>query len=713
MLRRRPLPVVSRTAAALFGLVMAAAALPLVVPLLPSGGGLHEGDRAPRTLEAVHGAQYESSALTEAARQEAARGVEDVFLPPEPTIRQQQGEKLTKLLEQVRVIRLRTDLTAQQQLEELGNLALAASLSPTGRANVLLLDRATFEGFAVRVQRAFGEIMDRGVRQGDAQKAVRDYLTTPANQPEKATELTALTEVLNAFVVPNVQVDETATARRRDAARANVGPVVKTYSRGQVVIPEGEVISADAIEALRETGVIDDTFDYYDAAAGVLVAVAFGATLGWSTYQFQPFAPPSRRRMVLAGFSIGVVLLMVRIALPQLTPDTGNRYFVYAVPVAAAAMIASSFANLSFALVVATTVAFFAAFSGATAPDLAGAEYIGPLQSLEVATAYAAAGIAGAAIVARAERFSRFALASLVVALATWAVLSAFWLVSAPRSTEALGWLSLASALTGASSALITVGAFVLLSLALGIPTRFQLLELAQADHPLMRRLQEEAPGTFHHSMMVGTLAERAANNIGADALVAKVGAYYHDIGKLAQPRYYIENMLDNASSPHDALAPEASASIIRDHVANGLDIARRSRLPAIIRDFIPEHHGTRLVTFFYRRAAQSGAPADPALFRYTGPLPATKESAIVMLADSCEAVVRAGDDRSPSRIDEMVDGIFAERLAEGQFDECDITLRELQLVARTFKATLRAVYHPRIEYPTPGPDELAAIAGN
>jgi putative nucleotidyltransferase with HDIG domain len=193
------------------------------------------------------------------------------------------------------------------------------------------------------------------------------------------------------------------------------------------------------------------------------------------------------------------------------------------------------------------------------------------------------------------------------------------------------------------------------------------------------------------------------------------VGAYYHDVGKLAQPHFYIENMLDDAESPHESLAPEASAAIIRDHVTNGLDIGRKYRLPSVVRDFIPQHHGTRLVTYFYRRAAQKGGDVDAADFRYRGPRPQTKEAAIVMLADSCEAVVRASqlDDRARGRLDELVDNIFAERLAEGQLDDCDITMRELQEVASSFKATLRAVYHPRIEYPSPAPEEIALLARN
>jgi hypothetical protein len=363
-------------------------------------------------------------------------------------------------------------------------------------------------------------------------------------------------------------------------------------------------------------------------------------------------------------------------------------------------MTAAAFSDLQFGTVVAVAVGLFAAFMAATVPDFAGANFDNPLESLELAIAYSAGGLAGAATVHRAERLSRFALSALAVAGATGAVLAAFWLLDSARVNEDLAWIGGMAAFNGASSAVLTVGILVLLSHPLGVTTRIQLLELAQANSPLMRRLQDEAPGTYHHSMLVGALAERAAEQVGADPLVTRAGAYYHDIGKLAQPEFYIENIFPGATSPHDSLQPEESARRIIEHVTNGLELARRHRLPAIVRDFIPQHHGSRLVVFFYRQARNEGREPEPARFRYPGPRPRSKESAIVMLADSCEAVVRAGTQRDGEEINKAVDSVFAERLAEGQLDECDITMREVNAVADSFKSTLRAVYHQRIEYP-------------
>ena len=229
----------------------------------------------------------------------------------------------------------------------------------------------------------------------------------------------------------------------------------------------------------------------------------------------------------------------------------------------------------------------------------------------------------------------------------------------------------------------------------------------AQISHPLLRQLQEQAPGTFHHSVIVGNLAERAADLIGADSLLVRVGAYFHDIGKIAKPGYYIENQMGGAN-PHDRLDPIASAKMVSEHVRAGMKLTARYHVPSRVRAFVPEHHGTRLVTYFYRKAASQDPMTDPERFRYPGPKPQSRETAMVMLADSVEAVVRAAKDRSHDKIDELVDAVINERVTEGQLDECDLTLRDLRTIADSFKATLRGIYHPRIEYPAPTKAELA-----
>ncbi|MCC7366247.1 MAG: HDIG domain-containing protein [Dehalococcoidia bacterium] len=719
MLRRRPAPTITRMQAVIFGLVLAVASVFLVVPLIPAGEGIEEGENAPRTLTAARNAQYESRVLTEEKRNAAAAAVVPTRLAPDPAIRTRQLRTLDQFLLEVAAIRQKPNTTKQEQLTAVEGLASAATISADGRTAIIALDGAQFDAYRTRVTQALGEIMQGEVAinlPGDRDAIVDQLLARSTFWGVTSIDEVDLLrppvrETLRAFVVQNAAVDERATEAARTEARQAVPTEVVSLSRGQVIATEGEELDAADIEALRETGALSIGFDYYKLAGGILFAVGFGALVGIYLYQVQPFHAPASRRLLLIGVVTIAALASARIALPELTPDRDGHFFAFALPLAAAAIVTASFADLPFAAVVAVAVGLFAAFIGAAAPELSGSGFIGSLESLELGIAYTAGGLAGAVAVHRAERLSRYLAAAVAVALATGLVLAAFWLIAEPRENEELAWQALAAGANGVASAVIGVGVFVVFSMLFGVTTRLQLMELAHSGHPLLRRLQDEAPGTYHHSMMVGALAERAADSIGADALVVRVGAYYHDIGKLAQPPYYIENQLDGSPSPHDALPPDQSARIIREHITNGLDIAARYRLPSIVREFIPQHHGTRLVTFFYRQATARGLEPDPRDYRYTGPRPQSKETAIVMLADSCEAIVRAHQDAGRAAIDELVDNIFAERLAEGQLDECDMTMRELQGVAASFKATLKAIYHPRIPYPTATPEELERIA--
>ncbi len=712
MYRRLPGSTISRSGAALFGLVFAVAAALLVIPIPPGSDQLQPGEAAPRSLVARRDAQYVSEVQTERARAEAAAAVSEVRVLDVSVLDTQQAG-LQALLAQVRDVRTRTDLgSAQERLSILTSRAPAADLPRTVNVSLLALDAPGFERVERMAAIGLADIMGDAVAESEIPNRVTNFVQAQG-LAAGSNELAALNGILTTYSLPNFTVDRAATDALREAAIANVAPVILTRSRGQLIVEQGETLSEEDIEALRRTGVLEGRFDRYaDVLAGAGAAVALGTLLGVYLYALQPTLPAINRRLILAGFVILLVLLAARVVFPRFLPDSEQHYYAYGLPIAAAAMVAASFLELRFAAVVAAGTGLFVAFMAATASEIAGARLLGPLQGLQFAAVYTAAGLAGAVALHRTERFSRFAFAAVVVAASTWVVLAIFWLLSEDRSNEALAWLSAAAAANGIGSAMVALGAFVSLSLLFGVTTRIQLMELAQADHPLMRRLQEEAPGTYHHSMMVGQMSERAASRIGADGLTARVGAHYHDIGKIAQPHYYIENMLGGEASPHDELPPEASARLILDHVTNGLEIARRHRLPAVVRDFIPQHHGTRLVTFFYRRALQAGESPDPEKFRYRGPRPQTRESAIVMLADSCEAVVRAGGEQRREHLDDLVDSVFAERLAEGQLDECDITMRELQEVAASFKATLRAAYHPRIEYPSPAPEELAAMAG-
>jgi putative nucleotidyltransferase with HDIG domain len=280
------------------------------------------------------------------------------------------------------------------------------------------------------------------------------------------------------------------------------------------------------------------------------------------------------------------------------------------------------------------------------------------------------------------------------------------WVVVALSCLEGLPWTAWymhagAAMVSGVGSAIMVVGVLPYLEDMFGITTTFKLLELANPSQPLLRELQFKAPGTYHHSIMVGNLAESAAEAIGADALLVRVGSYYHDIGKTKRPYFFIENQLGMANQ-HDRISPRLSALVITAHVKEGLEMAREHKLPAIIQEFIATHHGTSLVSYFYHQAVQAEGQrqVQEEHFRYPGPRPRTRETGIVMLADGVEAACRSLKTPTPDQIEGMVRKIVDKRLADGELSEAPLTLKEIEKIAAAFIRILTGLYHHRIEYP-------------
>ena len=236
-----------------------------------------------------------------------------------------------------------------------------------------------------------------------------------------------------------------------------------------------------------------------------------------------------------------------------------------------------------------------------------------------------------------------------------------------------------------------------------GVTTDVTLLELSGTDHPLLRELQANAPGTFSHTMQVAALADAAAASIGANRLLARVGALYHDVGKLARPQYFVENQ-SRGENPHATLSPNLSAKIIADHVREGQELALQYRLPAVVRAFIPMHHGTMRIEYFYQQALKAHKDGDPPVeesdFRYGGPRPETREAAILMLADGVEAAARSLDDPAPHRIEALVNQIVDARRSDGQLDRSPLTFEDLRVIRETLTRSLVSHYHGRIKYP-------------
>ena len=414
--------------------------------------------------------------------------------------------------------------------------------------------------------------------------------------------------------------------------------------------------------------------------------------------------------MVLLAALLLVPALVLKFVLPAVLPDLERQFVTYMIPIAAAPILAAVLLDVGIAVVLSMLLAGTAGFVSVYVPGFGAAGDVAQIETARIIIAAGVGSMTGLLLAGRAERLQSHTLAGGGAAAAAGVALVALLLLDPDARGEDVRWLAIAIVANALLTVVVSISVFQLVRRRLGVLTRFDLMELSQLNHQLLRRLQDEAPGTFQHSILVGNLAERAADRIGADALLVRVGAYYHDIGKLIAPPFFVENIGEEAS-PHDNLDPLQSTRVIHQHVTAGIELGRREHLPEALLRFIPEHHGTRLAVFFYRRAAEANPDVSSDLFRYPGPKPQSRETALVMLADASEAAVRASSDRSAERIRAIIEDVIRERIEEGEFDECDLTLRDLRTVADSYVGTLSAVYHPRVEYPEPTRRELATRA--
>jgi len=688
---------ISLGAAVVFGVALATLLLIALFPVFPRQLNIRTDDIASRTIRSPKTISFVSDFLTEQRRAEAAAAIQPsrVF---DPGVRTEQVNAYDRLTAQVTQIRALTDETRKRD-----SLA-ALGLSPRSVETVSALSNDRWQQVAAEGRRVLSEELNVSLDETAVTQA-KDTVDSRIGVDFFADEALLAAELVRPLIATTLTVDEEQTARARESARAAVPPERVNVEDGDVIVATGTRVDEVAIEKLRAAGLLSSTVEWRNVLAVAIVAAIAAAIVAGYLLVMQPAGITSERHMIALALVMMVPLMVAKFYLPLVIPDDDRQFLAYILPVAAAPILIAALLETDVAVVVSAIIGALVAFVSALIPDVSLVSTVGALDTFRILAVYGLAPIAGVYVVHRAERLNRYLTAGIAVAAVSYLALLSTWFTDTDREAIDLAWMALTAGVGGVSAGILGAGAFVTVGVLFGVTTRVQLMELSQLNAPLLRRLQDEAPGTFHHSVIVGNLAERAADLVGADPLLARVGCYYHDIGKVLQPGIYIENQM-GGESPHEEMTPEESAASIQQHVLRGLELARNARLPARVQAFIPEHHGTRLVTYFYRKAAEKDPAIDPTLFQYPGPRPQSKETAIVMLADSTEALIRSATERTPPDIDRMVEEVIAERLAEGQLDDSDLTLRDLRTIAESFKSTMRAVYHPRVRYPEPTPME-------
>lgn len=507
----------------------------------------------------------------------------------------------------------------------------------------------------------------------------------------------AATDLVQQLIKPNVTLNNNETLARKAMARNNIKPVLYQIKAGEMLLREGEPITQTHLLKLNAMGEQSTPLARFSNSLG-MAALVFMLLIS-AYYIF--FRKRLRRdaninRQVLfmtiifvAFFILSQAAWVISEVLAKTGYEIASRNFFYCLPLAAAPMIVCQFLNwraaAPFAII--SSTAFALVFDN----------------SMNVFIFFFITGtIAAYFIYGNYDRKS-FAVISIKIALLNILMVLILALYNADFSPGSIGISLVLALVNGLLTPMVTMGITPLIEFAFGYNTNMTLLELANLDRPLLKRLILEAPGTYHHSILVGSLAESAASEIGANPLVAKVGGYYHDIGKLNKPTYFIEN-ISRSQNKHDKLSPSMSSLILQAHVKDGVEIAKEYKVGKAIEDIIRQHHGTSIIRYFCEKAKALRTDDMPEVniedYRYPGPKPQSKEAALVMLADVIEASSRALQNPTSARLKGLVQKMINEIFADGQLSDCDLTLRDLHKIANNFHKMLCGIHHSRIEYP-------------
>ncbi|MCM2980722.1 HD family phosphohydrolase [Niallia circulans] len=490
-------------------------------------------------------------------------------------------------------------------------------------------------------------------------------------------------------IIQNEFYDPTATEEMRQQAVDGVEPI--RVLQGQVLVEEGQLISREIHRQLELVGLLDSDNSIQPFIGLGLIILTMLAALYFYTLKRTSKEKENNIQFYLMFFliiSVTIVLMKTISAFQQFEyTEIG-----YIFPAAMAVMLIKILMEEKSALLVTIILAVCGMIM--FNEGVAGTFNVG------MAIYIIASGLASILFLYKRNQRTNILYAGFFISFINIVtILAILYLQNGHYGAKEYGVFLLLAVISGISSAVLTIGFLPFLETGFGVLSTIKLIELSNPNHPLLRKILTEAPGTYHHSVMVANLAESACEAIGANGLLARVGCYYHDIGKTKRPHFFIENQM-NMGNPHDRIPPQASKNIIIAHATDGAELLRKYKLPKEIVDIAEQHHGTSLLKYFYFKAKEKGGEVKESDYRYPGPKAQTREVAIIGIADSVEAAVRSLNAPTTEQIDSLIKNIISDRLQDGQLDECDLTLKELDIVRNTLSETLKGIFHSRIEYP-------------
>lgn len=685
--RAQPLPARIRFLQLLLLVIVSVvtfAALTLPVGLRPTAVQVKVGDVALRDYQATKEIDYVSEIRTEEARQAAESAVQPVYTNSDPAIGRQQIDRLNTTLQLITSIRDDTSIEFDVKRTQLADLS-DVHLQPEMVEFVLGISPSRWVVVQQEAARVLEQVMRRAIHESDLE-AVKQGVPSQVNLTLTEQQAELVTDLVTAYIIPNSLYSEELTKAARQAARDSVQPVVQKYKVGEKIVSAGEVITPADMEAFEKLGMIQPGQRLEDSlgAAGLTVLCAAYIAM----YFFR------RRRIRILGdtrslFVIAIIfttfLVGARLAIPNRT------VIPYLYPLPAAGLVLTTLFGTEIGIVFSLVLSILAAY--------------GLPNTLDLTPYYLLSSLFGLLMLGPARRFWAFFRGGAGVAVAGAAVIVVYRLPYATVDITGFFTLLGAALFNGLASASVALLLQYIFAQILGLTTSLHLLDISRPDSPLLQFFLLNAPGTYQHSLQVANLAEQAAEKIGADPLLTRVGALFHDVGKAANPSFFIENQIPGNVDTHQDMPPKKVATTIIKHVTDGVRMARKYRLPRRLEDFMLEHHGTLVARYQYTQALEAAggdaSKVDMEDYRYPGPRPRSRETALLMLADGVEARARAEHPESEEDLRGLVRNAIEFVNKHSQLDDTMLTLRDLNLITESFVTTLRGQYHPRIQYPS------------
>lgn len=638
--------------------------------------GIELGKPSPKTIKAQRSIEFIDHDKTEELKQQAYDSVEPVYkydVMVAPAVEKNiqnffnavRDTKANEALEpdgQIKLLKEKVD-------KNISTDVLGASLGMS------LEDLQSVEEKTTEISR---RIMGDRISKKDIAARRDEFKNIVAELNLDSAKTNVITEVGSDYLEPNYIYDAEATEKERAETTSEVEPYGVKKVKGEIIVREGEVVTTEQQKILEELGLLRSGIDTMKILGTVLLVLLILAALAIYLYSYQDKVFKSPRLILVLSIILTAVILIAKVINPYFSP--------FLIPVAGLAMLITILFNPQLAIV---TVLVASLFTSVIVGN--------NVQYLMVAIL---SGIFAVFLVTKITERKNLVQAgfwlSLLLAVSCFAV-SAIAGTSFIESVKNSGW----GIISGFTSAILTAGALPFLETGFNITTDTKLLELSNPNQPLLRELMMKAPGTYNHSIVIGNIAESAAEAVGANPLLARAGGYYHDIGKIKRPFFFVENQIQQ-NNPHDRTNPNLSYLIITAHVKEGAELAKKYKLPREIIEIIKQHHGTTLVAYFFHRAKEEGAKqfVDENSYRYPGNTPQSKEAALVMIADAVEAAARTIAKPSPTRLEQLVKKIVQNRLDDGQLDRSDLTLTDLQRIIKVYAQVLSGMYHGRVEYP-------------